>query len=274
MKIIVADTAGFCFGVERAVRIATEGVIESRCVLGSLVHNSEIIAGVKKKGIAFENEPKEVYSEFVISAHGVPSFFDEKLTGKKVLDATCPRVKRVFAIASNCKNDVCFLFVGNSKHVETQNALSYAENYVLLSNDFVDERALSEASKPKYSKYVLAFQTTTRRSIAVAYSEKAKAVFGASVEITNTLCPNVEKRVLESIEIAKRVDSMIVIGDKTSANCKTLYLECKAVNENTFFVENEIKINLEGFGVVGVTAGASVPKSQIERILELLKRLE
>lgn len=271
MKIVLAKTAGFCKGVEKAVTKAMQPPINSRCVLGSLVHNDEVIATLKKQGISFENEPKNEFSEFVISAHGIPSFVCEKLKGKTVLDATCPNVRKLFSVSSRCKDDVCLILIGNEEHVEIVNALSYADNCLCLPNDRVDENLLSRIAKTDFAKFILAFQTTTAREIADEYSKRIKQMLGDKVEIADTLCFAVEKRVREAVEIAKQVETIIVIGDRKSANCKTIFEECKKVSGSVYFVESPIDLPFLDVESVGVTAGASVPDSQIERIIEAMK---
>lgn len=271
MKIVLAKTSGFCKGVERAVNLTLQQPINSRCVLGSLVHNSEVIENIKQNGIAFETEPKLDYSEFVISAHGVPFGVVEKLEGKTVLDATCPNVRKLFSVSSRCKDDVCLIIVGNSEHIEVANALSFSDNYLCLPNDRVADDLLSDILKTDFSKYFLAFQTTTARSIADEYSEKIKQLLGYRVEIVDTVCSAVEKRVSEAVEIAKKVDFMIVIGDKKSANCKTVFEECQKANQSVCFVETPSDLPIIEAETVGVTAGASVPKSQIQRVIDDLK---
>lgn len=269
MKIVVARTAGFCGGVKRAVKIASEGNSGARLVLGSLVHNKKVIETLKNQGISFSDTPIEGYDDYVVSAHGIPFSMYSDLQSKKVLDATCPKVERLFNVCANAKGTV--LLVGDGNHEEVKNAISYAKSRVeILSPTAVDIDKLVELAKEKEDRYTLVFQTTLSPEIAGDYINTAIRLFLDRVEIIVTLCPSVNARIDEGKSIAREADKMIVLGDRTSANCNTLYRECLKINPNTIFIENAQELPVLTDKCVGVTAGASVPMEIIDEVVEKL----
>lgn len=269
MKITVADTAGFCGGVKRAIEIATKKRTGSRLVLGSLIHNKRVIEQLKSEGISFSDEPKRGYDCYIVSAHGIPFSMYSDLQSDSLADATCPIVKKLFSICENATEVV--LLVGDIDHVEIKNAVSYVKTQVeVLSTHAVEIERLERLAQDKEKKFVLAFQTTLSKKSADKYKNAVIRLFGERVRIFDTLCPSVSKRINEGKEIAGNVDRMIVIGDKASANCNTLYEECKAVNSNTIFVENANDVPLLDDECVGMTAGASVPDEIIQEVYEKL----
>ncbi len=269
MKIVVARTAGFCGGVKRAVKIATEGNSGARLVLGSLIHNKKAIESLKKQGISFSDTPIEEFDDYVVSAHGIPFSMYSEIDSKNVLDATCPKVERLFNVCANAKGTL--LLVGDANHVEVKNAISYAKSRVeILSPTSVDIDKLVELAKENEDRYTLVFQTTLSPEIAGDYINTAIRLFLDRVDINVTLCPSVNARIDEGKSIARDVDKMIVLGDRTSANCNTLFKECLNENPNTIFVENAQELPVLTDKCVGVTAGASVPKEIIDEVVEKL----
>lgn len=270
MKITVAQTAGFCGGVKRAIEIATKEESGSRLVLGSLIHNKRVIENLKNKGISFSDEPKNGYDRYIVSAHGIPFSMYSELQAERVLDATCPIVKKLFSICENATEEV--LLVGDIDHVEIKNAVSYVKTQVeILSPQTVEIEKLERFVQNKQAKFILAFQTTLSKKTADEYKNAVIRLFGERVRVFDTLCPSVSKRINEGKEISANVDEMIVIGDRASANCNTLYRECKSVNSNTIFVENGNDVPLINVEKVGITAGASVPNEIIQEVYKKIK---
>lgn len=267
MKIVVARTAGFCGGVKRAVKIATEGNWDARLVLGSLVHNKRVIEALKNQGISFSDTPIEGYDDYVVSAHGIPFSMYSELPNDKVRDATCPIVEKLFSYCQKAQASV--LIVGDANHVEIKNAVSYVKNRVeVLCPRMVDIDKLEKIARNESEQFILVFQTTVSQKIADEYKEVTTRLFGDRVTVHDTLCPSVSKRINEGREIASKVEKMVVIGDRASANCNTLFRECQAVNPDTIFVENADEIYSFEAESVGITAGASVPDEIIREVYE------
>lgn len=228
--ITVAKNSGFCRGVKRAIRIASEKPIEKRCVIGALVHNEKVIERLKNQNLEFIKEFDSSFDEFVISAHGISKEEKEKLKGRKILDATCPVVQRLIDISSSlCEND-CLILVGNSEHSEVKNVKSYAKNVFIADRDFLDESTVKKAVSFNFDKIYVVFQTTVSKNIFKEYSEFINSINDERITVFNTLCSSVENRVNESVLLSKKSDFVFVVGDRSSANCSLLFDQCKQAN--------------------------------------------
>lgn len=301
MKVLVAKSAGFCGGVKRAVELTKQGIPNKKYVLGSLVHNKEVVSELKNMGIAFSDRPMFDYDEVVISAHGTTSFLYDSIKNQKITDATCLNVKKIIDIAKKIDENSLLIMVGDSNHSEVKNVISFAKNAVVLPRDRFDisviskivmptevetshqernsERSLNAVSgitqsfeRKKFDNYYLVYQTTLEDEVANLYFEELKKVLGNKLTAFDTRCSSVKRRILESVDIAKQVQLMVVIGDKTSANCNTIFNECKKYNANTIFVENENDLPKIDFEIVGLTAGASVSLETIEKVKNKLEK--
>lgn len=270
MKIIRAGTAGFCFGVRRALELAEQALQshEKICTLGPLIHNPAVIEDLQKKGVEIVGDLSEAEGKPVlIRTHGVvPGVFQEaKEKGIALVDATCPFVRRVQQLAAELgEQGYQVVVVGEADHPEVKGILGWA------GDDVIIVETISDASKlQNYEKIGVLAQTTQNR---LQYYEISRAIIGKAQEIRiyDTICQASVTRQKEAAEIANNVDIMIVIGGKNSANTRHLAEICGKVVP-TYHIEDVSELHpamLQGAGSVGVTAGASTPDWIIEEVIK------
>lgn len=270
MKIIRAGTAGFCFGVRRALELAEQALHshEKICTLGPLIHNPAVIEDLQKKGVEIVGDLSEAEGKPVlIRTHGVvPGVFQEaKEKGIALVDATCPFVRRVQQLAAELgEQGYQVVVVGEADHPEVKGILGWA------GDDVIIVETISDASKlQNYEKIGVLAQTTQNR---LQYYEISREIIGKAQEIRiyDTICQASVTRQKEAAEIANNVDIMIVIGGKNSANTRHLAEICGKVVP-TYHIEDVSELHpamLQGAGSVGVTAGASTPDWIIEEVIK------
>jgi len=274
MKIKVARSAGFCWGVKRAVNLAVDAANRLKHVycLGELIHNKPEIERLKTFGIDFVDSVKGLPSgkTIIIRSHGVPPSMVEEIEkkGLKIVDATCPFVKDVHEKVIELEKKgypICIL--GNPYHPEVIGIAGHVKSPIVVSS-------LDELEKiPKLKKLGIVCQTTLEQSFlkeAVSFlSTKVK-----ELKVYNTICGATQVRQQEAEKLALEVDLMIVIGGKNSSNTAKLYRISKSVNPKTYHVESKDDIDVgwfENIEVVGITAGASTPQWVIDEVVDFLK---
>lgn len=276
-EVILAENAGFCFGVKRAVDTSLEAKKSSKeniYTFGPLVHNKNVINKLNGEGIYEVNDEglQKVSSEdtIVIRAHGVAPQLMKKIkdTGAHVIDATCPYVT---AIHKNIKKyyDLGYqiVIVGDEKHPEVIGSNGWCNNTAIITRDGSEINITAD-------KVCIVAQTTEK----ISNLEKVKeAVSKQCKEVVtfNTICSATKERQKSAEETSKIVDVMLVVGSSTSSNTTKLYEICKKNCENTFFIDNSNEIPswiMESNEVkkVGVTAGASTPDWIIQEVLDKL----
>ena len=290
MEVITAKSAGFCFGVKRAMdkvyeQIAkrdTETEVKSNIyTYGPIIHNEEVIKELESKGVVTirENESPEDFicksdqkqlrnSKIVIRSHGVSKHIQDVLTesGMEVIDATCPFVKRIHNTVM--KESIAgkeIIIVGNPNHPEVQGIVGWCINVPYVIEDIED---IDSIPFTKDSSYCIVAQTTFNYKKFKDIVEKIASI-GYDVNVVDTICNATYERQCESKEIASKVDAMIVIGDTHSSNSKKLFEICKDECENTHFIQtldDLILENTESVRLVGITAGASTPDYIIEEV--------
>ncbi len=277
MKIIRADKAGFCFGVERAVAIARDALSSSReevHSLGPIIHNPQVVGELAEAGLKVAENLEEVASgTLIIRSHGAPSSVYEEAAARKlrVLDATCPFVKKMHNLARGlARQGYEIILFGDREHPEIASLLGDPAFRPLVVGS--PEDIVRHKMGPKVG---LLSQTTQSPEL---YSSLAKAVLPLVKELRvyNTICDSTRLRQEESLEIARRVDVMMVIGGRNSANTRRLSDICSSTGTPTHHVEIPEEISAEWFrgaALVGVTAGASTPKRLIDRVVEKIKSL-
>ena len=282
-NIKLAQSAGFCYGVSRAVKSTVELKQSSQknvYVLGELIHNAHVIGELTKMGIyTVEKLPENSYGCCVIRSHGVaPEIIDEiKNKGYEILDMTCPDVKKVQQKAVELvKNDYLLLILGKESHPEVEaikaNALQFSDK-VFVINDLDDLQNKFEKIKEN-KKVGIVVQTTQKIDFLKNVVNELLPVV-RELKVFNTICPSTAKRQKEAIEIAKESDLMIVIGGKNSANTTHLAEILKEITP-TIHIENsselaKYKEKIEKSNNIGVTAGASTPKDVIDEVIEKLE---
>ncbi len=277
LRVIVSDSAGFCWGVERALDAARatvelgEGPIDT---LGPLIHNPGVIAQLAEQGVGLVEDPEsKTEGTVIIRSHGVPQPVLEALTrrGLHVVDATCTFVKSAQDKAARLREEgYRVVILGEPAHPEVLGIRSYAGDESVVVETPEDLPAGLEGKR--VGVVVQTTQTQARLVALVA----ALAPRVRELRVFNTICSATEKRQRAAVETAAAADLVIVVGGRQSGNTSRLTELCTAVQPHTFHVEGAEEIEprwLEGVATVGVTAGASTPPDQIARVVERLKEL-
>ena len=275
MEVIVAKTAGFCFGVKRAVEKVYEQInAADRPVYtyGPIIHNEQVVADLEKKGVAVlhtEEELKNLKDGIVIiRSHGVGKHIYDMLeaNGITVVDATCPFVKKIHRIVREQQAEGRrVIIIGNPRHPEVEGIRGWGDGSTLVveNEDQIDLLPLSEGEK-----LCIVAQTTFNynkfQDLVEIFAKK-----GYDIIVLNTICSATQERQVEARRIASEVDAMIVIGGKNSSNTQKLYEICQKECSNTYFIQSLGDFNPECVNSVrsiGITAGASTPNQIIEEV--------
>ncbi|MDI3310719.1 MAG: 4-hydroxy-3-methylbut-2-enyl diphosphate reductase [Thermoanaerobacterium sp.] len=274
MKILIADNAGFCFGVKRAVKMAYDQVNNNddskTYAYGELIHNPQVVKDLEDKGIKTIEciNDLDENSKILIRTHGIPEKTYEKLKKKKVeiIDMTCPFVKRVQKIVNGYyKKGYSIIIIGDRNHPEVVGVNGWCNNsaYVIQSTDDVK-------SLPFLERACVVAQTTITQKMW----EDSLALLNLKVKELisyNTICDATNKRQSSAEKISKEADMMIVIGGKNSSNTQKLKKICENNCDRTIQVESADEIDLSIFKnveTVGITAGASTPDYLIQEVVD------
>ena len=276
MEIKRAKTAGFCFGVKRAVDTVYEQVEtckdEKIYTYGPIIHNEEVVKDLKNKGvevIATEEELKKLTSGVVIiRSHGVPkyvhSILDER--GLKCVDATCPFVKKIHRIVEKESAEGSHIvIIGDENHPEVQGIQGWSKTPVTIIKT---EEQAEDLEVQENAKICIVSQTTFNYN-KFKYLVEIISKKHYNVSVLNTICSATKERQTEAESIANEVDVMIVIGDKHSSNTQKLFEICRSACDNTYYIQtlDDLDINqLQSVKTVGITAGASTPNNIIEEV--------
>ena len=282
MELIVGKTAGFCYGVKRAVDGAKEQLKQNENLygLGEIVHNQDVIKELENLGMQFIENIEEAKGKTIIRAHGVPKQIYEEAEEKQIelIDYTCPKVLNIHQIVEEYANKGYYIFLlGNKKHPEIIGTLSYCgENKFIIEKEDDTMKALETFEKSGMKKILVISQTTYSLEKFYIVEEIIKNEIPRDVEVVvkNTICQATEIRQKETEEMAKKVDAMIIIGGKNSSNTKKLYEIAKQYCKTVLLIENETELvldNMKSTDKVGIMAGASTPKESIEKVIEKLK---
>ncbi len=275
MEVIVAEHAGFCFGVTKAVETVYEQIEKENSNIytyGPIIHNETVVSDLEKKGVKVIESVDELEGigsgTVVIRSHGVTKEVHQKLeqSGLNVIDATCPFVKRIHRIVEEeSKKGKSIIVVGSESHPEVEGIVSYATGPVYVIDS--PEKAM-EFEGDKKLEYTVVSQTTFNKNKFQETIEIFKNV-GYNINIVNTICNATDERQTEAEEIASRADVMIVIGGTHSSNSRKLYEICANKCTNTYFIQTLDDLHLEipkSAKLIGITAGASTPKNIIEEV--------
>lgn len=280
MEIIVGETAGFCFGVKNAVDKTLEELENEKEVycLGELVHNKGVTEELVSKGAIFIENIEDAKNNAVIRAHGVQKEVYEKARERQIelKDLTCPKVLAIHKLAMKYSSENYFVFLaGQREHPETIGTISFCgESSTIIENIEDVENAVKEFKKSKKEHAVLLAQTTMSLEKFDIISEKLKENI-ENIEIKNTICTSTKQRQKETVEIAKKVECMIIVGGKHSSNSNKLYELSKKYCSNVFFVETKKEVPLEKikkFKSIGIMAGASTPPKNVTDIVDIIKK--
>ncbi len=284
MEIIVAPSAGFCFGVKRAVNMAIDAAEqcsppEKLNTLGPIIHNPQVVKALEEKGvfsIDCVDDDDYDYNTLLIRSHGVKAEIMEKLKhrGLKIIDATCPFVKKAQNYIKEAASKGYFIImVGDKNHPEVQSVISFADkNKFLVINNNADLKNV-----PVSEKLAIISQTTQDVSFYKRIIEEISKIAKNETLVFDTICDATMIKQEESKIIASNVDVMIVVGGYNSANTNKLQNICKEIQKNTYHIETEDEVFPEWFanaGKVGITAGASTPDWIIERVLKRIHDID
>ena len=279
MKVELAKSAGFCFGVEKAVNTVYEEAKKNDEIvytLGPIIHNEEVVKDMKRRGVEAVNIedlnslPK---GTVIIRSHGVSKdvYNFVKHSGHRVVDATCPFVKKIHAIVSvQSGKKKTVVIIGNPKHPEVIGIKGWGdENTYAVENieQFIN------LNLKKDEEIVIVAQTTFNHKKFQEIIDKI-LFLGYDVRCFNTICNATQERQAEAKEIASNVDAMIVIGDKKSSNTGKLVEICQEECKNTVFIQTLEDLDYDALlsvDSVGITAGASTPKHIIEEVQNIVR---
>ena len=284
MEIIVGKTAGFCYGVKRAVDGANEEIKKQKKTycLGEIVHNKEVVKKLEQKGMKFieKLEEAEKNTNVIIRAHGVPKEIYEEANEKKInlIDFTCTKVLNIHKIVEEYNERGYFIVLcGSKNHPENIGTISYCpDNNFILENEKQIEFLLNYIEENKIRKILLIAQTTYSTEKFIIIEKELKENIGENIELItkNTICMATQLRQEETKEISQKVEYMIIIGGKNSSNTKKLFDISQKYCKQSICIENSKELDeneLKQYKNIGIMAGASTPKESIE---EVLKKIE
>ena len=279
MEYLTAKSAGFCFGVKRAVDTVYEQLNKGGKIYtyGPIIHNETVVEDLEQKGvsvISFEDLKTLTEGTVIIRSHGVPKEVYEVLNEKGIdyVDATCPFVKRIHQIVEKDRSEgKRIIIAGNPNHPEVEGIKSYAgEDFIIVESPEEAEELNLDSDK----EYTLVSQTTFNMSkfkdIVDIFEKK-----GYYYNVVNTICNATNERQTEAKEIATKVDAMIVIGGSHSSNSRKLFEICSKECKLTYFIQTSEDLKAvelpDSVELVGITAGASTPNNIIEEVQKYVR---
>ena len=277
MNVELAKTAGFCFGVKRAVDTVYQQIEQYRgekiFTYGPIIHNEEVIKDLRSHGVEVLNDEEELKTAdadvVVIRSHGVAKYIYDILEERGItcVDATCPFVKKIHKIVAEKSAEGSYIvIVGNGEHPEVQGIRGWAGEQATVVQTPEDAERFELPDKDQ--KVCIVAQTTFNYN---KFKELVEIISKKRYDIVvlNTICNATKERQTEARQIAARVDAMVVIGDKRSSNTQKLFEICKEECLNTYYIQtlDDLDINqLRSVESVGITAGASTPNKIIEEV--------
>ena len=279
MKVTLAKTAGFCFGVDRAVSLVEEAVAAGKRVstLGPIIHNRHVMDHFAAEGVRELSEPEEAAAgtTVVIRSHGVSRDVYERLSrrGVEIVDATCPFVKRIhkLVIRAEAQGRVPVI-IGTPAHPEVQAIAGWCAHPHVFEGPEALENWLREDPSRAHLPLTLVSQTTSTQNLWESCKKIIKKQCTNS-EIFDTICEATENRQKEAGELARCCDAMVIVGDPMSSNTKRLAMICRQFCEDVWLVEDAGGLDVSHFsciGSVGITAGASTPAWIIKEVNNIM----
>ncbi len=278
MKINLAKSAGFCFGVKRAIELAlkTASCPAKVYMLGDIVHNEDVVKQIEKSGIRKIKKLSAGKGKILLlRAHGTTPRVSRKASrlGYKIVDATCPMVKEIHKIVCNAENKgYTVIVLGDKKHDEVRAIIGHLKNKSIVIDS---PEHIPWGKIEKIRKACLVAQSTQNLD-KVLQIVKILKPYIKELKFFNTICRPTRMKQEEIKSLPRKNDLMIVIGSKTSANTKRLYEIAKSLNNNTFWIQSEKEIKPKWFkGVknVGITAGASTPDSTTQNVIKRINSI-
>lgn len=277
VEIIIASSAGVCFGVERALNLSEKALKENTgpiSSVGPLIHNPQSVKDLSDRGLNVAKSLDEVEGTVVFRSHGVTVEVQKQAQEKnlKIIDATCPLVKVPQNFAKKLSQNGYFVvIVGDKDHPEVQGVKSYVENgevMVVKGPEEVD-------SLPERPKVGVISQTTLKKKVFLDVVEKCQSRF-KEVKVHNTICSATKDRQEAALELAQSVECVVVIGGRNSSNTQKLYDICRDNTAHAYLIEEETELKSEWFKdikKIGITAGASTPHALISKVQDSISKL-
>jgi 4-hydroxy-3-methylbut-2-enyl diphosphate reductase len=277
MKVHLAKSAGFCFGVKRAMQIVEKEIEKQKQPIytyGPIIHNEEVVKKLSEKGVRVIWNLDELSDEqpgtIIVRSHGISKAEYEQMenAGFEVVDATCPFVLKIHRLVEEYSNQgYAIVIIGNRNHPE----VAGIEGWVAPNTEIAVIKNQKEAFDFELSgtkKVLVVSQTTFNYN---KFQELVEIITkkGYDIIVLNTICNATEERQTEARQIAKESDAMIVIGDKKSSNTQKLFEICQSECENTYYIQTSSDMDfsqLKSIHHVGITAGASTPNNIIEEV--------
>jgi 4-hydroxy-3-methylbut-2-enyl diphosphate reductase len=279
MDVIVADNAGFCFGVKRAIKMANDTMDQAGMhvkSLGSLIHNPQVVNSFRERGLEVVGDLDSVDPEdtVIIRSHGVGPELkqDAAERGLKVVDTTCPFVTKAQQYAAKLITDgYKVVMIGDKDHPEVIGVVAYTQNRAIVIN------TVTEAENLKFiPRMGVVFQTTH----SIGHVQEVVGALlkrGKEVRVFNTLCGATTSMQKTAIELSSEVEAMVIVGGRQSANTAQLAEVCRKVNPRVLQIESADEIQedwFQGLSRVGVSAGASTPDEVIAEVVDRITRIE
>ncbi len=274
MEVILAKSAGFCFGVKRAVETVYQQAETGKQIYtyGPIIHNEQVVSDLERRGVKVIDSDEDLMAvrggTVVIRSHGVSKEINQRIEecGLTCIDATCPFVKRIHRVVEKASREgKQIVIIGNPGHPEVEGIRGWSETPAVVIES---EKEAYEFTNPENREICLVSQTTfnyNKFQEVVEIIEKK----GYNTIVVNTICNATEERQTEAKEIASHVDAMIVIGGAHSSNTRKLYEICRKECENTYFIQtlDDLQLDFPNSVLrVGITAGASTPNNIIEEV--------
>ena len=276
MEITVAKSAGFCFGVQRAVDSVYKELEENSgkiYTFGPIIHNEQVVEDLNKRGIevidTVEQLKKIKEGTVVIRSHGVAKEIYDILEQQKLkmVDATCPFVKKIHNIVlDESNNGKTIIIIGNDNHPEVEGIKGWVVGEAIVIKD---EEDIEKIDSFRNESICIVSQTTFNYN-KFKYLVEIIRKKGYDITVVNTICNATHVRQVEAQKISSKVDAMIVIGGKNSSNTQKLYDICKNECKDTYYIQTVSNLNLknvDSLRSIGITAGASTPKKIIEEVV-------
>ena len=282
MSIKVAESAGFCFGVNRAVELVEQVAQKGNrvCTLGPIIHNRHAVAHFEKMGVKVIETPAEATESdtVIIRSHGVTRAVQQELeaTGARVVDATCPFVKRIHGIVSRAEEEGALpVIIGTRSHPEVVGIAGWCKTCKIFQTPEEVENWAQSGETPADFPVHMVCQTTSTESLWKKCGEIAKKQF-TNLKIFDTICKATEFRQSEAAQLSKNCQAMVVVGDTHSSNTGRLAMICREHCDRVVLVDNAGELDPEFFrGVadVGITAGASTPAWIIKEVNKTMSEI-
>lgn len=280
MKIILAKTAGFCFGVDRAVNMVEDLLSNNKkvCTLGEIIHNSQLVNSLRERGVRVVSSPTEASNDetLVIRSHGIAAnvYNEAENLGVSICDATCPFVAKIHKIVSAATGTV--LIAGDPQHQEVLGIIGHCNTeYIVFSDEKMLEKIAGEMPNLHEKELTVVSQTTFNKEIFEKCKKFLKKVY-TNLSIFDTICSATSARQEEAALLASKSDAMVVVGGKHSSNTAKLFDVCKQYCENTVFAETGKDIDfskLLSAQSIGVVAGASTPAGIIKEVITTMEEI-